>query len=284
MQDKRPDFFLVGAPKTGTSSFFNYLSAHPDIYLPAIKELHYFACPEVQETYYDVPFVTTEEAYLSLYDGRSDEKAAGDLSPSYLYRSQAAERIRRFQPRARIIVSLRNPIKRAISHYLMDVRLGYQERPLAHFLDKTDENRLFHEQYIEVGLYSRQIQTYIDVFGRERVAILFYDDLVRDPQQYLKTVLTHLDVDPDYPIDMPVHNAFSMPRSGLLRRAIQSPLARRLASSMPDSMKRTIKSVTHSRRRPDLSADEPALAEVFRDDIRAVAETAGRDLSDWLPD
>ena len=137
MQDSRPNFFMVGAPKTGTSSFFNYLSEHPDIFLPAVKELHYFSYPEVSDTYYDIPFVTSESEYLRLFDGRRNEKMAGDLSPSYLFQSRAAERILRFQPDARIIISLRNPIKRAISHYLMDVRLGYQDRPLAEFMHRT---------------------------------------------------------------------------------------------------------------------------------------------------
>ncbi len=124
MHDNRPNFFLVGAPKSGTSSFYEYLSAHPDIYLPKVKELHYFAYPEVADTYYDVPFVASESEYLGLFDNRRGEKCAGDLSPSYLYRELAADRIQRFQPDAKIIISLRNPIKRAISHYLMDVRLA----------------------------------------------------------------------------------------------------------------------------------------------------------------
>lgn len=272
---------MVGAPKTGTSSFFRYLAGHPDIFLPAVKELHYFAYPEVSDTYYDVPFVTSESEYLSLFDNRRNEKAAGDLSPSYLFHTRAAERIREFQPEARIIISLRNPIKRAISHYLMDVRLGYQDRPLAEFMQRTEENRLFHTQYIEVGMYSNQIQAYLDSFGPDNVLILFYDDLVRDPQAYLRQVLAFLGVDQQYPIDMAVHNAFSMPRFGFVSSLFRSKVAQQLGSQMPDGLKRAIKSVTHSRIRPNLSADEPALANIFRDDIAAVARIVGRDLSDW---
>lgn len=275
---------MVGAPKTGTSSFFEYLSGHPDIFLPAVKELHYFAYPEVADTYYDIPFVTSESEYLRLFDNRRNEKAAGDLSPSYLFRTEAVERIRRFQPEARIIISLRNPIKRAISHYLMDVRLGYQDRPLAEFMQRTEENRLFYEQYIEVGMYSKQIQAYLDRFGPENVLVLLYDDLVRDPQAYLREVLKHLGVDDQVSIDMKVHNAFSMPRFGFVRTLIQSGPVKQIASRMPARLKRAIKSVTHSRERPDLSSDEPQLARIFQEDIGAVARIIGRDLSGWLPD
>ncbi len=283
MQDKRPNFFMVGAPKTGSSSFHRYMSQHPDIFVPSMKEPHYFSYPEVSDTYYDIPMVTSELEYLSLFNKRRNEKVAGDLSPSYLFHTQAAERIRRFQPEARIIISLRNPIKRAISHYLMDVRLGYQDRPLAEFTQRTEENRLFYRQYIEVGMYSTQIQAYLDKFGREKVLILLYDDLVRDPQTYLGKIFGHLGVDHRHPIDMKVHNAFSMPRFGFVRALFQSGAAIQIGSRMPDRLKNAIKSVTHSRERPDLSADEPQLARIFRQDIAAVAKILGRDLSNWLP-
>ena len=275
---------MVGAPKSGTSSFFEYLSAHPDIFLPKVKELHYFAYPEVADTYYDVPFVANESDYIALFDNRGDERAAGDLSPSYLYRELAAERIRKFQPDARVIISLRNPIKRAISHYLMDLRLGYQDRPLAEFMQRTQENRLFYEQYIEVGMYAAQVERYLEKFGPDNVLIFLYDDLVSDPQSILRKIFNHLDVDPEYPVDTKVYNAYSMPRSGVVRTLIQSRPVRQIGSHMPEGLKRVIKSITHSRERPDLSADEPMLATIFQEDIGTLAKIIGRDLSHWLPD
>ena len=275
---------MVGAPKTGTSSFYNYMSQHPDIFVPAVKELHYFAYPEVADTYYDAPFVTSESEYLAMFDDRRNEKAAGDLSPSYLLYPQAAERIRIFQQEARIVISLRNPVKRAISHYLMDVRLGCQDRPLAEFLERTEDNRLFYREYIEIGMYSKQIQVYLEKFGPENVLILLYDDLVRDPRACIAEVFKHLSVDEHHTVDMKLHNAFSMPRSGFVRTLFQSGLAKQMGSQLPDGLKRAVKSVTHSRNRPDQSSDDPQLAKIFQEDIGRVSEIIGRDLSSWLPD
>ena len=283
MQDKRPNFFLVGAPKTGTSSFYNYLSQHPDIFVPAVKELHYFSYPEVSDTYYDIPFVKSEAEYLACFDDRRNERAAGDLSPSYLLYPQAAERIRKFQPEARIVISLRSPIKRAISHYVMDVRLGCQHRPLADFMVRTEDNRLFYREYIEIGMYSKQIRVYLEKFGPENVLILLYEDFVSDPQAHIVEIFKHLGVDQQHPIEMKVHNAFSMPRFGLVRTLFQSGPAKQISSRMPDGLKRVVKSVTYSRKRPDLSSDEPQLARIFQEDIGAVSEIIGRDLSSWLP-
>lgn len=275
---------MVGAPKTGTSSFYNYLSQHPEIFVPAVKELHYFSYPEVSDTYYDIPFVKNEAEYLACYEDRRNEKAAGDLSPSYLLYPKAAERIRIFQPDARIIISLRNPVKRAISHYLMDVRLGCQDRPLAEFLERTEDNRLFYREYIEIGMYSKQIQLYLEKFGPENVLILLYEDLVRDSGACIAEVFKHLGVDESYPIDMKLHNVFSMPRSGFVRTLFQSGLAKQMGSRLPDGLKRAVKSFTHSRKRPDQSSDEPQLAKIFQEDIARVSEIIGRDLSSWLPD
>ena len=150
-----PKFLLVGAPKAATSSLYHYMNQHDDIYVPADKEPHYFSYPEVSDNYYEAPIVTTEEEYLRLFADRQGQRMAGDFSPSYLFHSQAASRIKAFQPRAKILILLRNPIKRAISHFLMDVREGLQQRPLADFFHATDEDRLFYREYIELGMYSQ---------------------------------------------------------------------------------------------------------------------------------
>ncbi len=151
-------------------------------------------------------------------------------------------------------------------------------------MQQTDENRLFYEQYIDVGMYAQQIQRYLDKFGSDKVLIFLYDDLAHDPQSILRSVFEHLGVDPEVPIDTKVYNAFSMPRSGLIRSLIQSRVVRQLALRLPDGLKRVIKSATHSRQRPDLSADEPRLTSIFKDDIGAVEKIIGRDLSHWLLD
>ena len=166
---------------------------------------------------------------------------------------------------------------------LVRLRLGCQERPLAEFMERTEDNRLFYREYIEIGMYSKQIRVYLEKFGPENVLILLYEDLARDPRACIEEVFKHLGVDHQHPIDMKLHNAFSMPRSGLVRTLFQSGLAQQMGTRLPDKLKRAVKAVTHSQKRPDLSSDEPQLAKLFQQDIEAVSEIIGRDLSHWLP-
>ncbi|MBA2556652.1 MAG: hypothetical protein H0V12_04785, partial [Chloroflexi bacterium] len=112
----RPDFFIPGAPKSGTSSMYEYLRQHPEIYLPSLKEPRHF-CPD-QDSGSDrdgLFFVRDRDEYLALYAGVRGEKRIGDASVQYLYSRVAAERIREFNPDARFIVMLRNPVHMAYS-------------------------------------------------------------------------------------------------------------------------------------------------------------------------
>lgn len=146
-RNKKPNFFVVGAAKAGTTSIYHYLKSHNDIYLSPIKEPHFFSTDiKIQDftstykkhTFLDLDsyfkekpyeelalsFVKDMEQYYKLFEDHKNEKAVGECSPSYLYSEKAALNIFNFNKDAKIIISLRNPIKRAYSHYLMALRLG----------------------------------------------------------------------------------------------------------------------------------------------------------------
>jgi len=112
----RPDFFIPGAPKSGTSSMYEYLRQHPEIYFPSLKEPRYFATDQDSGFDRDGPFFVRElEDYLALYRGVRGEKRIGDASVQYLSSRAAPERIREFSPDARFIVLVRNPVDIAYS-------------------------------------------------------------------------------------------------------------------------------------------------------------------------
>jgi len=285
MKDKRPDFFLVGAPKSATTSMHEYMKQHSDIFVPADKEPHYFSNPEVANTYYDTHFVSGEDEYLQLFEGRMGEKVAGDFSPSYLFHSSAAKRIHAFQPNAKIIMILRNPIKRALSHYLMDVRIGSCDRPFKEYLRRTEMTRIHYREYVEVGMYSHQVKIYLEQFGPENVLVLIHDDFVADPQSFMADTFRFLGVDEDVPIDFEVkHNPFELPRSAIIRDIAQSRIIRSLKARIPHSLRRTIKRTLYSRHRPEFSDEELLLAEVFRPDVARLSQILDRDLSFWIDD
>ena len=283
--DKRPNFFVVGAPKSATSSLYAYMAQHPDIFVTEIKESHFFSYPEVQDAYYKRDYITTEADYLALYRGRTHQKAAGDFSPSYLFFNHAAQRIKNFQADAKIIMILRNPIKRAISHYLMDRRLGYQTLPLDRFFERTEENRRFFDQYINIGRYSSQVQKYYDVFGVDRVMVFIYEEFIAEKEACLKRIFQFVEVDPLFNPDFAqVHNAYRMPRSRLVQKFRDSSFWLKFRSLVPSSLKDRAKPFLDSTEKPDFSTEEQALKLIFEPDIHALSGLLNRNLNFWLED
>ncbi|RLG08342.1 MAG: sulfotransferase, partial [Thaumarchaeota archaeon] len=110
---KKPNFFIVGAPKCGTHAMYTFLKAHPEIFMPERKEFQYFATDLVRGTQYEL----SEEEYLSYFRIAKDEKRLGEASTWYLYSKKAASNIKKFNPHAKIIVMLRHPIEMMYSYW-----------------------------------------------------------------------------------------------------------------------------------------------------------------------
>jgi len=176
MEYKVVDFFIVGAPKCGTSTIHEILEKSGMFDLPKTKELHYFSYPEVANTYYSYEVKNnirkTKKAYENSFMNNTLPKV--DNSPSYLFNNASARRIYEHSPDAQIIVILRDPVERAISHYLMDLRLGIVDKP---FQD-TLQDSLFHKEYIGNSLYYESLEVYNSQFGKN-FHIFTFDDLFK---------------------------------------------------------------------------------------------------------
>ncbi|SRR5579875_101807 len=231
-----PNFFVVGAAKAGTTSIYAYLSQHPQVFFPAIKEPHYFAqVRPARELRYSAEAITDRGAYLRLFRHARGYKVIGDASPSYLWHPEVAYRIKRTVPHARILILLRDPIDRAFSHYLMDYREGVQDEPFYAALRRDMSRALkgwgVSYLYYELGLYSAQIYRYLDAFGPDRVHIMVFEEFRRNVRGALKELAAFLDIDPE-PMDWidinKAHNAYAVVRSERLRKIAGSDLARAL--------------------------------------------------------
>ncbi len=284
MSEKGPDFFVVGAPKSATSSLWAYLGQHPDIFVPRTpKESHFFSYPEVAQAYYNRSYVTTSEEYEAVYEEMSSEKHAGDFSPSYLFYPNAAKRLKAYKPDARIIIILRNPIKRAISHYLMDCRLGIQCKDLKTILVQAKENEPFFREYIRVGLYTPQVENWLNTFDKSQVSIFLYEDFLKDNKTILIQILKFIGADPNVEFDLKTaHNAYRMPRSKTVERFRQSSFWRNTKKYVPSFIKNSAKPLMDKTSKPDFSQVEPLLRDLFRDDVAHLSKLINRDLSHWL--
>ncbi len=218
---KKVNLFLVGAAKSGTTSVYNFLNNHSQVYTSPIKEPNYFSTDikveDFSNTYRRTTFLDTKEYfskshlvnlqlsfvrdksnYNRLFEAVSDEPIIADCSTSYLYSNDAAKNIFEYNDKAKILIVLRNPIYRAYSHYLMALKYGFTNQGLIDSIqkDQQSENKGWGktELFIELGLYVNQIKRYHKYFGKDNVKVMFFNDLKTQPTFFFKDLCRFLEI------------------------------------------------------------------------------------------
>ena len=303
-----PSFFIVGAQKAGTTSLYQYLNQHPQVYMSPIKEPFFFdhemdSKGEVVRREFaghrQPPRFTNIEEYSTLFEGARDEKAIGEATPLYIYAPGTAERIERFVPGAKPIALLRNPADRAYSAFLYALRMGVE--PLTDFAQALREepfrirNRwhyVFH--YRSRGLYHQQLKRYYEVFGRERLGVWLYEDMREDPAGVARNVFRFLGVDDTFAPDTSSrYNPAGVPASRAARAAMRATnrAVWVLRKALPPTsgilpiafeMRRAVQSRVLTEPPPIDPELRGELVEGYKEDILRLQELIGRDLSIWL--
>ena len=178
-----PHFICLGAHKSGTSWLYNCLYEHPEI---EIKE-------KIDFFYVDKKYDKGLAWYADRFRSTSSEKKVGDLSTVYFFSEKSAERIKAFNPNLKLVVVLRNPIDRAYSHYLQDVKVGHISR-------KTDfETALSTMATIkEWGTYKTHLTAYLELFPKEQLKVILFDDIQLRPADVLEDLFSFLDINPQF--------------------------------------------------------------------------------------
>ena len=214
-----PNFLIIGAAKSGTTSLFNYLAQHPDVFMSPVKEPNYFALcegpinlrgPVDEASMFRLMHrksVTRLDAYEALFAHAAGHKAIGEASPRYLYAPQAPAAIARRLGALRLIAILRDPAERAYSHFVMNRHRGVE--PCASFADAlaAEDERVadgwdWDWHYVRLGRYAAQLERYLDHFDRVQVRICLYDDLRRDPQRLLQDLFDFLGIEASFVADV----------------------------------------------------------------------------------
>ncbi|MEM9907106.1 MAG: sulfotransferase, partial [Cyanobacteria bacterium P01_D01_bin.44] len=199
-----PTFLIIGVQKSGTTSIYNYLKRHPQIFMSPVKETNFFEREWTQElpevlARRKTPINTLAD-YTQLFVGATDEIALGEASPNYMFHHQrSVELIHAQIPDAKLIAVLRNPVERAYSDYLMNVRdaVGKQHRSLAEQVKTRGES-----SYVLLkGKYTDSIQHFIDVFGADQVQVFLYDDLRKDAIAFMQQMYEFIGVDTTFTPD-----------------------------------------------------------------------------------
>jgi hypothetical protein len=289
-----PDFFIVGGRKCGTTSLYALLKDHPQVFMPAWKEPHFFGSDLHARDF-------TRERYLSLFDPAGGRKRIGEASTGYLYSRLAAAEIRDFNRDARVIIMLRNPVDALYSlhsEYVFEAVEpieDFEEALAAEPRRKLENYRpppavpmefLFYRDWVK---YAHQTRRYIDAFGRERVHIIVLDDLQANPEAILRETLAFLDVRVDHRPDLSIRNPNKIVRIRGLQRFILDPRRRipYLARRAPNnSLIRALVWLNSKNgpRQPMNPELRRRLAEEFRPEIDSLSELLGRDLTRWCRD
>lgn len=202
--------FIVGTPKAGTTSLHYYLSQHENVCMSSIKEPNFFSSKEVASLYYNSKPVNSSEQYHSLFS--ENKKILGEASVSYLFYGDVPKRIYDYNKDAKIIIMLRDPVQRALSHYLMDCRLGFCNESIENILLKNKSYPQFFQQFIELGLYYDQVSNYLSVFGKDKVKIIFYSDFKNDTSQIMNDLTDFLEIE-KLDFSYTIQNPFLSPSS-----------------------------------------------------------------------
>lgn len=285
MTPRIPDFLVVGAQKAGTTSLYEYLRQHPQIYMSPVKEPSYFApeqCPGGP--------AFTWESYLRLFAGASTEIALGEATATYLWSAAAPLSIAARIPGARIVIILRSPIDRAFSQYLHMLTMGATRRAFRAQIEESlrqPGTRFSHTwPFLELGLYHQQVTRYLRQFPRSNVHICYYEEFARSPLRVMSELYAFLRVDPAYEPDVTRrHNeprvpkaitaAYVLRRSGAWR-ALRTIMPPRLRSALQSAALRSRDSLTID------PADHDFLANYYRRDVEQLSSLLDRDLTPWL--
>jgi hypothetical protein len=309
-----PNFFIVGAPKSGTTSLYHYLDQHPQIFMSPVKEPCYFAsevrlehfAPEyrMQASRYaremsvylggsktekrSAGYVSRWEDYLGLFDRVAGETIVGEASVAYLWSPSAARNIAARIPGAKIVAVLRHPVDRAWSQYLQYRAIGYLTKPFREHIEACMASRKeqFSPAYpfLEFGMYYEQLRTWFELFPRENIRVYFYQDGLA---HILTDLLRFLCVDTAFEIDTSrryLDSSGAENGTFLYRTLKKYDLWQPFRRVAPASVRPLFHRLAFRRQTPIQMNEEDRrfLCEYYKNGVLRLEDLLRRDLHSWL--
>lgn len=292
-----PDFFIVGAPKSGTTSMQTYLASHPDVFVAPGEPGYLLSGLEPPPGY-----EREETAYLDRFRDAGDALRVGEKAVWYLVSEKTADRIHQVVPNADIIVMLRDPVEMTHSLHGQMIKDGNENiRDFGEAVRAAGARKQGHRLprraftpsglvYTEVARYDEQVGRYVDVFGRESVHVVLFDEFVEDTAAEYRRTLRFLGVDPGHRPDFEARNVHDDVRMYPLYRFLVNPpnwlkrtVLRVLPKERAKAWARAVRSRFRTERgRPPMDPDaRRLLVEAYRPHIENLEELIDRDLGHW---
>lgn len=285
----RPNFIIAGALRSGTTSLTLWLMQHPQVFMPARKELHYFEHTHQHK-------VRRWEDYLAFFEPGRGKPAVGEATPSYLTKPESAAWIRFVLPDVKIILILRNPADRAFSNYCFGRARGWEDAPtFEHALErdrrwhaaphsKEEEEEHGRECYVRRGFYAPQVQRFLDEFGPRAVRIYLFEEAVAKPRETFEDLCGFLGIRRDVVPDFSPINQSRPPAFFKLQKALEWMWKRKPVFGLERFMRLPMW-LNQELGRMAVRFDREtraALLEAYRPDILRLGRMIDRDLSRWL--
>ena len=298
MVEKKPNFIIIGAMKSATTSLYTYIKQHPHIFMTKVKEPMFFNNFQ-QENNYNIlgsksKKSTTLEEYLAMFKDAKNEKAIGEASPAYIYNENAPYLIKENLPDVKIIAILRQPTDRAYSNFLHTKRSDRENVNSFGQAIKIEKERisdnwspLYH--YIQKGFYSVQLKRYYNLFPKENIKVYLFEDVVKTPKETLKDIFKFLNVDENIEIDVSKKSNVSGTPKGILGFILKKMRYYNLMPKFAISdylptfiINLLFKSVYKDTEKLDSVLRKELTDKYYREEILKLEKLIDRDLSNWL--
>jgi hypothetical protein len=293
-----PNTFLIGVQKSATTSLYDWIAQHPDVCGPiSTKDTPFF----IDDKLYSKGFSFLESIYSKYYE---NQKVIINGSAHTIYFEKALKRLSNYNPEAKIILVLRNPVERAISAYNFAVKRNLDDKDLLSSIDeehlrlKSDDVQILSETtYIDHGRYFKQISMLRNYFKEENTLILFYKDVKHNPEQVIKETYSFLNLDPQFNPELKALNKTGTVRFKLIKNLVynNNPVKKFLLKNvfdviMPYDLKYRIKiSILRLITKKDLNTPQKEinnetkmyLYNLLKNDINNLENLLNKDLSHW---
>lgn len=289
-----PDFLIIGAAKSGTTSLYHYLKSHPDVCMPDWKEPAFFADNLAGG-------VSSLEEYRALFADCGDVRRVGEASVSYMADPETPARmLDTLGPDVRLVAILRNPVNMAFSNWSYQHLRGVETLGFEEALD-AEASRLAHPEsvngwvqdvaYFQRASYAEQLKRFLDVFGKDRLQVYVFEEFFSDGLPQYADLCRYLDVDDTHVPEARVHNAGGTIRSSWLRKALDTrmawkePLKMVIPQKCRDAITGALRRFNRVRKPvPPMAAEARAgLEQRFAPGVRELEGILERDLSEvWF--
>jgi hypothetical protein len=300
ISNKPPHFLIVGAPKSGTTSLYRYLQQHPLIFMPENKEPRFF-CDyatdifEFGTKYFHPGIVGTKADYLDLFRDAPEGAISGEASTDYLSCPQAAKRVHAWNPSVKIIIMLRNPVDRAYSEYQHSIAAKFQTQTFWDSLCLENERCEQHYDpifwHVRRGLYFEAVKEYIELFGKDRVRVIFFEEFTDSTALVVESLFEFLGI-PTYPVDVSErHNAGTEHKPDVFQKVFSAKFVRPIIQLIGmvighKTQETIIKRLPHKKKNSvhDMLSNEQYnwLHGKFREDILKLQGLLCMNLEHWL--